>query len=105
MLETIADEPGIALEYMVRIDDNPVECAEAARALPMVRTLLFPRQPEWFASLLADEGLFDALQFSKRTGTGRASISSVPQQRTCEAAPQISKIFTAVSIWRSSLNL
>jgi FkbH-like protein len=65
MLETIADELGIALEHMVLIDDSPVECAEVARALPMVRTLLFPRQPERFASLLADEGLFDALQFSK----------------------------------------
>ena len=65
MIETIADELGIGLEHIVLIDDNPVECAEVSRALPMVRAILFPRQPERFATALAEEGLFDALQFSK----------------------------------------
>jgi FkbH-like protein len=65
MIETIADELGIGLEHIVLIDDNPVECAEVSRALPMVRTVLFPRQPERFATTLAEEGLFDVLQFSK----------------------------------------
>jgi FkbH-like protein len=64
MIEAIADELGIGLEHMVLIDDNPVECEEVSRALPMVRTLRFPNQPERFAALLGDEGLFDVLQFS-----------------------------------------
>jgi FkbH-like protein len=65
MVETIADELAIGLEHIVLIDDNPVECAEVSSALPMVRTVVFPRQPEQFAAVLAEEGLFDALQFSK----------------------------------------
>ena len=65
MIETIADELGIGLEHIVLIDDNPVECAEVSRALPMVRTILFPKQPENFAAVLGEEGLFDALQFSE----------------------------------------
>jgi FkbH-like protein len=65
MIEAIADELSIGLEHMVLIDDSPVECEEVSRALPMVRTLRFPSQPERFASLLADEGLFDVLQFSE----------------------------------------
>ena len=65
MIETIADELSIGLEHIVLIDDNPVECAEVSRALPMVRTVVFPCQPERFAAVLAEEGLFDVLQFSK----------------------------------------
>jgi FkbH-like protein len=65
MVEAIADELAIGLEHIVLIDDNPVECAEVSQALPMVRTVVFPRQPEQFAAVLAEEGLFDTLQFSK----------------------------------------
>ena len=65
MIEAIADELAIGLEHIVLIDDSPVECAEVSRALPMVRTILFPRQPEQFATALGEEGLFDVLQFSK----------------------------------------
>jgi FkbH-like protein len=65
MIEAIADELSIALEHIVLIDDNPVECEEVSRVLPMVRTLRFPGEPEQFAAVLAEEGLFDTLQFSE----------------------------------------
>ena len=65
MIETIAEELSVGLEHIVLIDDNPVECAEVSCALPMVRTIVFPKQPEQFAAALAGEGLFDVLQLSK----------------------------------------
>lgn len=64
MVEAIADELSIGLEHIVLMDDNPAECAEVEQALPMVRTLLFPRQPERFAAALAEDGLFDAMHLS-----------------------------------------
>jgi FkbH-like protein len=41
-LRRLADELGLGLEAFVLVDDNPVELAEVADALPEIMTLLFP---------------------------------------------------------------
>jgi FkbH-like protein len=63
-LQQIARELNIGLEHVVFVDDNPVECAEVVRSLPMVTTVTLPKQPEHFVRALLEEGLFDALTFS-----------------------------------------
>jgi FkbH-like protein len=63
-LREIARQLNIGLEHMVFADDNPAECAEIARSLPMVRTIQLPKQPENFVRALLEEGLFDSLTFS-----------------------------------------
>ncbi len=63
-LVRIADELSIGLEHMVLVDDNPVECEEVRRALPMVRVIQLPPQPERFVRVLQEAALFDSLNLS-----------------------------------------
>ncbi len=63
-LPQIARELNIGLEHMVFIDDNPVECEEVSQALPMVKVICLPQQPELFVDALLEDGLFDALVLS-----------------------------------------
>ncbi len=60
----IASELNIGLEHMVLVDDNPAECEEVARRLPMVTTIALPAQPEKFVPELLQDGWFDGLAFS-----------------------------------------
>lgn len=64
-IAAIARNLGIGLEHVVLLDDNPVECAEVARALPMVETIVFPKAPERWAEAIAEDGFFDQLRISK----------------------------------------
>jgi len=63
-LREIARQLNLGLEHLVFVDDNPVECEEVAGALPMVRVICLPKQPEAFVSALLEEGLFDTLALS-----------------------------------------
>jgi FkbH-like protein len=63
-LREIARQLNIGLEHMVLADDNPAECEEVLRNLPMVRTIQLPKQPEHFVRALHSEGLFDGLSLS-----------------------------------------
>ncbi len=63
-LREIARQLSLGLEHLVFVDDNPVECEEVAGALPMVRVICLPKQPEAFVSALLEEGLFDTLALS-----------------------------------------
>jgi len=63
-LMQIAKELNIGLEHMVFVDDNPAECAEVSRRLPMVTVIALPRQPEKFVSEVLQDGLFDGLTYS-----------------------------------------
>jgi FkbH-like protein len=63
-LAAIARRLNIALEHMVFVDDNPVECEEVSRALPMVYTICLPQEPEKFPHALLEYGLFDTLSYS-----------------------------------------
>ena len=58
-LTRIAQRLSIGLEHMVFVDDNPVECEEIRRALPMVHVVQLPAQPERYALALQEPGLFD----------------------------------------------
>jgi FkbH-like protein len=60
----IAQQLNIGLEHMVFVDDNPAECAEMIRVLPIVTTIQLPKQPEYFVRALLKDGLFDSLTFS-----------------------------------------
>ncbi len=64
-IQAIAKQLNIGLDSIVFVDDNPVECDEVSRTLPMVRVVHLPKQPENFPVALLQEGLFDALQVSK----------------------------------------
>lgn len=63
-LRNIADRLNIGLEHVVFADDNPVECEEVRRNLPMVSVVALPAQPERYVEVLQREGLFDTLSFS-----------------------------------------
>jgi FkbH-like protein len=58
-LARIAQRLSIGMEHMVFVDDNPVECEEIRRALPMVHVIELPTQPERYALALQELGLFD----------------------------------------------
>jgi len=64
-LKQIARQLNIGLENIVFVDDQPAECAEVLRALPMVTTITLPKQPELFVRSLLEDGLFDGLTFSE----------------------------------------
>lgn len=63
-LEEIARQINIGLEHIVFVDDNPAECEEVARRLPMVTTIMLPKEPESFVRALLEEGLFDTITVS-----------------------------------------
>lgn len=63
-LRRIAKRLNIGLEHMVFADDNPAECEQVRRELPMVTVILLPRRPELLAETLCAEGLFDTLGLS-----------------------------------------
>lgn len=63
-LKRIAQRLNIGLEHMVFADDNPAECEQVRRELPMVTVILLPHLPELFAETLCAEGLFDTLGLS-----------------------------------------
>ena len=60
-LPEIARRLNIGLEHCVFADDNPVECEEVRRSLPMVTVIELPPQPERYSEVLLQEGLFDTL--------------------------------------------
>ncbi len=63
-LKRIAKQLSIGLEHMVFADDNPAECEQVRRELPMVTVIHLPRRPELYAGTLSAEGLFDTLSLS-----------------------------------------
>ncbi len=63
-LRAIAQELNIGLEHIVFVDDNPVECEEISRALPMLTVICLPDQPERYSRALLQDGLFDSLTLS-----------------------------------------
>jgi FkbH-like protein len=63
-LVRIAEQLSIGLEQMVFVDDNPAECEEVRRALPMVRVILLSGRPECYVRTLQEAGLFDTLSIS-----------------------------------------
>ena len=63
-LERIARKLNISLEHMVFADDNPAECAEVSRHLPMVTVIQLPKQPELYISALHENGWFDTISLS-----------------------------------------
>jgi FkbH-like protein len=60
----IARELNLGLEHLVFVDDNPTECEEVGRALPMVSVLRLPERPEEYVEALLESGYFDALSVS-----------------------------------------
>jgi FkbH-like protein len=63
-LAAIAEQLDLGLDSFVFVDDNPVECAEVAEALPQVAVLPLPKQPEQYGAALEAEALFDTLELS-----------------------------------------
>lgn len=63
-LKRIAKRLNIGLDHMVFVDDNPAECEQVRRELPMVTVIHLPGRPELYVETLCAEGLFDALGLS-----------------------------------------
>jgi len=63
-LKRIAKQLSIGLEHMVFADDNPAECEQVRRELPMLSVIHLPSRPELYADALSAEGLFDTLALS-----------------------------------------
>ncbi|NMM15540.1 MAG: HAD-IIIC family phosphatase [Rhodoferax sp.] len=63
-LKRIAKRLNIGLDHMVFVDDNPAECEQVRRELPMVTVIHLPRRPELYVETLCAEGLFDVLGLS-----------------------------------------
>lgn len=63
-LKRIAKHLDIGLEHMVFTDDNPAECEQIRRELPMVTVIQLPRGPEKYVDALFAAGLFDTVGLS-----------------------------------------
>lgn len=63
-LKRIAKRLNIGLDHMVFVDDNPAECEQVRRELPMVTVIHLPGRPELYVETLCAEGLFDVLGLS-----------------------------------------
>ena len=63
-IQRIATRLNIGLEHMVFVDDNPAECEQVRRELPMVTVIELPRCPEMYVETLCAQGLFDTLSQS-----------------------------------------
>lgn len=63
-LKRIAKRLNIGLDHLVFADDNPAECEQVRRELPMVTVIHLPRRPELYVETLCAEGLFDTLGLS-----------------------------------------
>jgi len=63
-LKRIAQRLNIGLEHIVFADDNPAECAQVRRELPVVTVIQLPRRPELYVDALCAEGLFDTITLS-----------------------------------------
>lgn len=63
-LKRIAKRLSIGLEHMVFADDNPAECEQVRRDLPMVTVIHLPGRPELYVEALCVAGLFDSLGLS-----------------------------------------
>jgi FkbH-like protein len=63
-LRRLANNLGIGLEHVVLVDDNPAECEEIRRALPMVTLIQLPPQPELYVEALHEDGWFDTVALS-----------------------------------------
>ncbi len=63
-LKRIAQRLNIGLEHVVFADDNPAECEQVRREIPMVTVIQLPRRPELYVDALCAEGLFDTLSLS-----------------------------------------
>ncbi|MGA3212315.1 MAG: HAD-IIIC family phosphatase [Terriglobales bacterium] len=68
-IQALADNLGLGLESFVFVDDNPVELAEVAAALPKVCCLQFPHNAEELPRLLAEI----RRRFSRKTLTDEDS--------------------------------
>lgn len=60
-IQRIATRLNIGLEHMVFVDDNPAECEQVRRELPVVTVIELPRCPELYVEALCSQGLFDTL--------------------------------------------
>ncbi|MBU3998825.1 MAG: HAD-IIIC family phosphatase, partial [Gammaproteobacteria bacterium] len=60
-IQTIAARLNIGLEHMVFVDDNPAECEQVRRELPMVTVIELPPRPELYVQTLCSQGWFDTL--------------------------------------------
>ncbi|WP_394756021.1 HAD-IIIC family phosphatase [Rhodoferax sp.] len=63
-LKIIATRLNIGLDHMVFVDDNPAECEQVRRELPMVTVIELPCRPELYVEALCAQGLFDTLGLS-----------------------------------------
>ncbi|MEF8746799.1 MAG: HAD-IIIC family phosphatase [Candidatus Accumulibacter propinquus] len=64
-LQRIAQRLNIGLDHMVFIDDNPAECEQVRRELPMVTVIHLPNRPELYVDALCAEGFFDTVGLSE----------------------------------------
>ena len=63
-IKRIAQRLNIGLEHVVFADDNPAECEQVRREMPMVTVIQLPRSPELYVDALCAEGLFDTITLS-----------------------------------------
>ena len=64
----ISKQLNIALDHIVFVDDNPVECEAVGQFLPEVHVIHLPEKPELFVDALMSDGLFDTITYSSEDG-------------------------------------
>lgn len=83
-LKEIADELNIGLDSIVFVDDSDFEVEEVRTALPMVRIIQVPEDPEDIPGILAESGLFRNLSATAEDGA-RTAMMQTEQKRTAAA--------------------
>jgi FkbH-like protein len=82
-ISSLAEQLNLGLDAFVFVDDNPVEIAEVAAALPAVRSILFPKADRDIPALLAElVKLFQRQEVSaedrERTALYRRRFQTLP---------------------------
>ncbi|MGJ8724653.1 MAG: amino acid adenylation domain-containing protein [Roseibacillus sp.] len=73
-IAALAEQLNLALDSFVFIDDNPMEIAEVAAALPTVTTILLPQDTEKFPTLLKHHWRLDLPNSSTKEDSQRTAM-------------------------------
>ncbi len=87
-LRHIAETLNIGLDSLVFVDDNPAERERVREALPMVAVPELPEDPAHYARVLAAQGYFEAVSFTKEDAERAASYAANAQREALRGSAQ-----------------
>ena len=98
-LEELAGELNLGLDSFVFVDDNPIECASVAEALPQVLTLQLPSDPREIPVFLDHVWAFDVLRVTDADRRRNQMYrDNVKRSRVRREAPSLSHFLESLEL-------